>query len=248
MTKTSYRLRAEAQFQAKRTLVAGDEPREKFYFLAARAVERYRAAFNDVYRKHVLVVGCAEGGVTPLARKGARVVGIDISAAPLTKLCAAIAKENLQTNATVLVMDAENTAFRSGSFDIICCSGVLHHLDVERACRSWIRILRPDGEVIMMEPMAWNPVVSLYRLFTPSSRTPDEHPLKPRDIRVLRKFFGQVDMTSYVLTSAVAAVWAYVPGLCPLKDRTLRILEPLDDLLLSSVPFLRYCAWTSVIR
>jgi SAM-dependent methyltransferase len=241
------RLRAEAEFQDRRAAAEAEEPRDKYYFLADRAKERYRHTLGDVAGRNVLVVGCAEGGVTPLGRRGAKVVGIDISAEAIRKLNHSIIAEGLKDTARALVMDAENTDFAPGTFDLVCCSGVLHHLDVERAVSSWLKILKPGGRVVMLEPMAWNPGVALYRYFTPESRTVDEHPLKPADVRLLRRFFSDVRITPFVLASVAAAPFAFFRRLPALQRAALRVFEPIDDLIFRVCPWLRYFAWTVVI-
>lgn len=243
---TMTRLRAEAAFQAQRTR-AGTEPRDKYYFVAARAMRRYRDMLEAVAGKRVLVVGCAEGGVTPLARRGAEVVGIDISEEPILRLREAIAREGLSERATACVMNGETPQFPAASFDIICCTGVLHHLDVPRACAAWARILKPGGQVVMLEPMAWNPVVALYRLATPGSRTSDEHPLRPSDIATLESHFAAVRVEPFVLLSVFTAAWAFLPGARRSRTLTLRTLEWIDERLLAAFPALRFLCWTAVI-
>jgi SAM-dependent methyltransferase len=241
------RLRAEAEFQDRRAAAAAEEPRDKYYFLANRAKEHYQYTLGDVAGRNVLVVGCAEGGVTPLARRGAKVVGIDISAEAIKKLNRSIIAEGLKDTARALVMDAENTDFAPGTFDLVCCAGVLHHLDVERAVSSWSKILKPAGRIVMLEPMAWNPSVALYRHFTPESRTIDEHPLKPVDVHLLRRFFSNVLITPFVLTSVAAAPFAFCRRFPALQRAVLRVFEPIDDFIFRVFPWLRYFAWTVVI-
>jgi len=125
------------------------------------------------------------GGVTPLARLGATVTGIDIADEAI-KDYVTITQEGLQNRASCVVMDGEELGFPSNTFDVICCTGVLHHLNIRKAASSWAKVLKPDGRVAMIEPLAYHPLVMLYRFATPSLRTRDEHPLAPRDIRVLK--------------------------------------------------------------
>ncbi len=245
------RLKAEAAFQNRRVQVAaegGTEARDRFYYLADQARRAYHACLEGLAGKRVLIVGCSEGGVTPMARAGAIVTGIDIADEPIRRLNDVIAREGLSDRARGVVMNAEALEFPPGSFDCICCAGVLHHLDVEKAAASWARCLDQDGRVAMLEPMAWHPVVALYRLFTPSMRTRDEHPLKPRDIRILKRHFSSVKVRGFVLTSVLSLLWAYLPNVLSLKQRTQWLFERLDTGLLALVPPLRYFCWTSVIR
>lgn len=245
------RLKAEAEFQNARVRAGMNEEseaRDRFYYLAEKAIRRYRSTLNEVAGKHVLVVGCSEGGVTPLARRGATVIGIDIADQAIANLNASIAEEGWQDVATAKVMNAEALDVPDDSLDIICCSGVLHHLNVEKAAASWARALKPDGRVTMIEPMAYNPLIAAYRLATPSMRTDDEHPLTPKDIDVLRQHFGDVDVEGFVLTSLLSVTWAYLPDLLKLRSRSLKLLEPLDQALMSKFPALAYLAWTAVIQ
>ncbi|MGQ0614094.1 MAG: methyltransferase domain-containing protein [Planctomycetaceae bacterium] len=245
------RLKAEAAFQNRRVQTAaegGTEARDRFYYLADSARRRYHACLEKLEGKQVLIVGCSEGGVTPMARAGAIVTGIDIADEPIRRLNEVIAKEGLAGRARGLVMNAETLDFQPASFDCICCAGVLHHLDVEKAAASWARCLKPDGFVAMLEPMAWHPIVALYRRFTPSMRTRDEHPLKPRDFKILRRHFASVKVQGYVLTSVLSLVWAFLPNVLSLKEGTRWLFERLDALLLRLLPPLRYFCWTSVIR
>jgi SAM-dependent methyltransferase len=245
------RLRAEAEFQNRRVSRAAAgmrEARDSFYFLAASAHTRYAEALRGLRDKHVLVVGCSVGGVTPLARAGAHVVGIDISEDAVSQHRRSIARENLQAFASVQLMDAENLEFAPYSFDLICCSGVLHHLHVERAARTWARVLKPTGSVVMLEPMAWHPVVAAFRLLTPSLRTKDEHPLKPRDFHLLGEFFEDVQVEAFVLFSIAAAMLGRWDRTGSLRERVRLVLESLDARLLRLFPSLKYFCWTAVIR
>src|SRR3546814_4334755 len=52
------------------------------------------------------------------------------------------------------------------------------------------RVLRPGGRAVFIEPLGLNPAIELYRRFTPSARTPDEHPLLRRDFRRFDAAFG----------------------------------------------------------
>jgi len=248
--KLSKRLESEAEFQNQRTINAAEgktELRSHFYYLADRAMEHYRAlTLKLCVGKRVVVTGCSEGGVTPLAKVGAEAVyGIDIADEPIDILNAAIEREGLTDVASAFVGNAENIDLPEKSIDLVCCSGVLHHLDIPNAITSWKSILKDDGKVVMLEPMALNPLIFLFRLFTPSMRTSDEHPLVPGDIAFLRKHFKTVKVKGYVLTSLFSLVFIFHPGF---MRRVCRILEKVDDALLRVFPFLVYITWTSTIE
>jgi SAM-dependent methyltransferase len=246
------RLESERIFQNQRTesIAIGEveAKRGRFYYLSKNAFKRYYQTLEDVEGKRVIVVGCERGGVTPLAHRGAIVTGVDIADHAIKLLNQAIENEGLTANARALVMNGEDLQLPANSADLICCTGVLHHLDVEKAAESWARTLAPNGRVTMIEPMAWHPVVFLYRIFTPHMRTPDEHPLTPKDIKALRRHFGKVKVQGFVLTSVLSVAATYLPNGQSLTNLSFRLLENVDRFLLKFFPFLVYCCWTSVIE
>jgi SAM-dependent methyltransferase len=250
-SKNTERLSTEAQFQddrVTRALHGEREVRDRFYFITRRAVEDYENMQFALQGRHVVVVGCSDGGVTPLARRGIHVEGIDISPVAIEKLNEAIRAEGLSDFGSARVMNAESLDYPRSSVDAITCTGVLHHLDSEAALRSWSRSLKPDGEVLMYEPLALHPLVALFRAVTPSMRTPEEHPLRGRDFRLMRKYFGKVERRDYGLFTPLSAAIAVVPGLGGLARGLLPLWEVLDGCVLKVLPFMGRFCWMSVVR
>lgn len=245
------RLASEAAFQDSRVargLRGEQEVRDRFYFVARLAERQYDRLRLALGGRHVVVVGCSDGGVTPLARRGISVEGIDISPLAIEKLLQAIESEGLSRYASARVMNAEQLDYPPGSVQAITCTGVLHHLDTEAALRCWSRSLTPDGEVLMCEPLALHPLVALYRAITPSMRTPDEHPLRGRDFRLMRKYFDRVERHDYGLLTPLCAAFAVVPGLAWLARLVLPLLEVADRVILTVAPVAGRLCWISVIR
>ena len=252
MNDVNDRLKTEADFQNLRT--KGDldhfiSRRMKFYYLTKEANKFYQKVLSEnTLGKKLIVVGCAEGGVTPLARAGAeKVLGVDIADEPIKRLNENIEKEKISNIASAVVGNAESLDVPENSFDVICCSGVLHHLDIQKAAESWSNALNKDGLVVMEEPMAFNPIVALYRLLTPKMRTDDEHPLVPADIKLLKKYFNRVDVQGYVLFSIFSLFFVYIYKSDELRDKSNKFLEKVDSFLLKRIKFLNYFCWTSVI-
>jgi SAM-dependent methyltransferase len=105
-------------------------------------IQRTGLGPGDLKGKVVLDVGCGMGRFAEVAtRWGARVVGIDLSAA------AEVAARNLADRDFVAFQaDVFALPFAPGSFDVIYSIGVLHHTpDCERAVKALPQYLKPDG-------------------------------------------------------------------------------------------------------
>jgi len=245
------RLQNEARFQdskMQRTLEGEQEFRDRFYFINKEAFAKYDSFLEGLAGRRVLVVGSSDGGVTPLARKKVFVEGIDISAVSIDKLNSAIVKEGLTEYASARVMNAEALEYPDASIDVISCSGVLHHLDTEKALRSWARCLKDDGSVVLFEPLALHPVAAVFRWLTPSLRTPDEHPLRSRDFELMRKYFLSSEVHYFGLTTVACAGIALIPGARTLAAKLLPAFEALDRWLMKFLPFTRHFCWLNVAR
>jgi 2-polyprenyl-3-methyl-5-hydroxy-6-metoxy-1,4-benzoquinol methylase len=107
------------------------------HFLATSALRP-----EDLRGKLVLDVGCGMGRFAEVAtRWGARVVGVDLSAA------AEVAAKNLADRDFVAFQaDVFNLPFAAASFDVIYSVGVLHHTpDCEAAVKTLEKYLKPGG-------------------------------------------------------------------------------------------------------
>ncbi len=197
----------------------------------------------DVAGKRVLEYGCGAGSFAwDLARAGAEVTGIDISAHRLEQ-----ARERasaLHLDITFVEMDAQDLKFPDASFDRIVGGAIIHHLDPERAYREIARALRPDGEGWFIEPLGYNPAINWFRNRTPTIRTPDEHPLVKRDISTAKEYFGRIDVRQYLLAELLGA--AFATG-----GRAARIVRPplrWADAVLLRLPAVRWLAWSCILH
>jgi SAM-dependent methyltransferase len=137
------------------------------------------------------------------------------------------------------VQDAHDLQFRDGSFDLVCGTGIIHHLDIDRAIPEVRRVLREGGRAVFYEPVAHNPLVNLYRVATPSKHTPDEHPLTMGDIRRIRSGFASMEARFFDLLSIFAIPFLRLPGAMSL----FRMLERVDRSVLAKMtPMHRWAA------
>ena len=54
------------------------------------------------------------------------------------------------------------------------------------------RALKPGGMFFSYDPLAYNPLINVYRRMATAVRTPDESPLRISDIKLARKYFSRV--------------------------------------------------------
>lgn len=218
---------------------------KKFYSV----VRSSRAFVNDwllqrCSNKKVLDYGCGAGGVSIfLAKNGAEVTEIDISGESVKDAKEKAISENVENNTCFLVMDAENLDFEDDYFDIAVCSGVLHHLDIQRTYPELARVLKPSGEIILDEPLAYNPIIHLYRKMTPHLRTEweAEHILTKSSIELAKKYFGKVETRFFHLATLAAVPFRNLTGFSSI----LSFLEAVDVVLLK-LPVLKWQAWQIV--
>jgi ubiquinone/menaquinone biosynthesis C-methylase UbiE len=102
----------------------------------------------------ILDFGSGPGWVTEFAaRHGLRAVGIDCSEGTLRISRERIAAAGLQERAHFVKADGQRLPFRDGSFQAVVCLASLHHVEaMGAAVREMARLLRPDGEAILIEP------------------------------------------------------------------------------------------------
>jgi ubiquinone/menaquinone biosynthesis C-methylase UbiE len=177
-----------------------------------------------------------------LAELGAaEVVGIDISEESVRTSRERAAAGGFSDRTKFLVMDAEKTEFPDSSFDVIVCSGVLHHLDIDAAYRELARILKPNGQVLCAEPLAYNPLIQWYRRRTPELRTKweSEHILMRKDVYRALEYFGDIEIKFFNFATIAAVPFRKLPVIfTPL----LSLLESIDEIILR-IPGFRWQAW-----
>jgi len=103
----------------------------------------------------ILDIGCGNGRITRLAaRRGARAVGIDLSA-PMLERARASAREEGVDDVTFVRGDAQVHAFEEASFDTaVSRLGVMFFCDPVAAFRNIRRALRPGGRLAFVCPQS----------------------------------------------------------------------------------------------
>ena len=239
------RLKREAQFHDQAFADNTRARARKFYAVAGTAVGHYHQLIDEnCAGKRVLEYGCGSGShAFALSRLGASVVGIDLSAEGIRQAVSRARDEDLLDRLSFKVMNAEALEFPDAHFDVVCGSGILHHLDLDAACRELVRVLRTGGRAVFFEPLGHNLLINLYRRLTPELRTEDEHPLVAGNLQTLVNYFHEAHIGYYTLCALAAVPFRRWPGF----KVALWVLERIDRMLLR-LPFVKKQAWLVVIQ
>jgi SAM-dependent methyltransferase len=118
----------------------------------------------DLDGRDVLDVGCGPGHlVRALAARGARPVGLEVSA---ERLASALAADDA-SGARYLVGHAEQLPLLDASVDVVVFMRSLHHVPAQEqftALSEAHRVSRPGGQVYVAEPLAEGPFFELTSL------------------------------------------------------------------------------------
>jgi len=194
---------------------------------------------RSVVNKNVLECGCGIDDFSrTLVRDSKHYVAIDLSASSIeyqkTK------KSEFYEKVEYYKMNIENLKFENESFDIVFGQSILHHTDLKKSFGEISRVLRPDGQAYFLEPIKYNPIVSVYRMLTPTLRTKTEHPLTISDIQLAKKYFDNVDIKYFNFFSYITMI----PYLS--KKRNAIIINHLDEIFLRIIPCPIFFATTMI--
>jgi SAM-dependent methyltransferase len=186
----------------------------------------------------VLDFGCGHGmAALVFARNRARVTGLDLSLGYLTEARLRVRANGL--NVHFVQCNGERLPFLNSSFDRIWGNAILHHLDIQAAGEELFRVLAPKGVAVFAEPWGENLFLNWARRrlsYPGKGRTPDEEPLRQKDIRILQGIFPHVELEGHQFLSMVRRVLQH--------GRWLANLEGWDRELLRRVPRVQqYCRY-----
>jgi len=217
--------------------------------------------FGDVRGKTILDYGCgaAEGGIY-FAKRGARVVGVDVSQKMLD-LAHDLAKVHGVSIETRRV-ESDRVPAETDEFDLIYGNGVLHHVPHDTAVPELCRVLKPSGKACFIEPLPYNPVINVYRKLAKEMRTDDETPVTFEQIEAFKRYFGRVEHEEFWLTTLSVFLkfylwdradpnreryWKKIYSDAPKLEGFFRPLNALDRRLLKLAPVLGRLCWNTVI-
>ena len=202
--------------------------------------------FSHIQKKadqsQILDFGCGTGLFVErtIKYKPKKIVGIDISEVSIDKAKKNAKKMGLEVD--YYVDNCERTKFESNSFDIVYGTGILHHLEFNKCLDEIHRILKSKGNLIFIEPLGTNPIINLYRKFTPNSRSVDEHPLINKDFEYIKNKFLNTNIKYYGFLTLIFSPFYKSPG----ESNFFKYLAKLDQILFK-LEFFRKLAWSVLI-
>lgn len=239
----------EARLTADSALVADEKNVARYLnpgLQTAFPLEYAYARLGDVRGRTVVDFGCGSGeNSLLLARRGARVVGVDISASLI-----ALAERRLEINgvagcAKFVIGSAHDLPLRDGSIDVVFGIAILHHLDLAAASREVFRVLKAGGRAIFQEPVRDSRLLRTMRKCIPYKApdiSPFERPLTSAELADFCRPFASCESRAFSLPFVNTA-----HAVAPLR-RFLFSAYRYDGRLLRKVPALERFSGIRVIH
>ena len=168
--------------------------REEFRFRVAKSLQG----------KRVLDVGCGDGSNSVLlARLGAQVVGVDVSPKSIALAEKRARISGVGSSIRLICSPLEEARIEPHSFDLIWGDAILHHLIEKLDLVMSLLTLwaRPGAMMVFSEPVNFNHTLRRLRLKLPvkTDATPDERPLEPAELAVIRRFLPDLRIRFFSL-------------------------------------------------
>lgn len=238
------RIHKEKKFHDARFSNETRESVSKYYKITRASLQLFnKETIQNSMDKNCLVLGCGiDSQATAIAEFGGKVIGIDISDVAVEKSEIIAKEKNISEDTKFIVMNAEKLEFEDHKFDLILGTGILHHLNLNKAIKEISRVIKDDGKAVFIEPLGHNPFINFFRNSTPTLRTDDEHPLLMNDLSNMKHYFNIVKVRHFHLMTLLTVPFRRLFFFHPL----LSLMEKFDQLLFL-IPFIKKYSWQVVI-
>ena len=178
-------------------------------------MRKFDNSYQNLSGKIVLDYGCGKGlDSLKLLKAGATVYGIDIAENYINETISLAEKNGFSSkDYNFQVMDAHDLKFENNKFDLVIGNGILHHLDKLVAINSIYKVLKPGGRLVFKEPLADNPLLKIFRFFTPKARTVDEEPFSKADlIKIIDHKLWETDNVLFcgIISAPLSIITSYI--------------------------------------
>jgi SAM-dependent methyltransferase len=240
-----------------------DDVRVRECFEAPTALENrfILSRMGDLRGKRLLDIGAGLGESSVyFALQGAQVTMTDISPGMVQTGRELARRYGVEVEG--IVAEAEGLGVAAETFDFVYIANTIHHVrDRDALFQKIHRALKPGGRFFSYDPLAYNPVINVYRRIATKVRTEDESPLQLADLRLARKYFPSVQHREFWISTLLLFVKYYaVDRVHPNQERYWkRILRETPESLgwwtplrgfdkaLTRLPLLRWLAWNMVM-
>lgn len=161
------------------------ETNTEYNVLAESGYQRILSEFRKLSaarlpaRPKIVDLGCGTGAVTDRLSRviPGDICGIDINAKEIS-----VAQKKFP-HLQFRVGDVEKIDFPDNTFDLVCCSGLIHHFKDPHLClKEAYRILKPGGCLVSFDPNLSSPFMWTFRypkspLYNSHGVTPNESPV-----------------------------------------------------------------------
>jgi len=219
---------------------------------------------GNIKGKKILNLGCGLGEeAVYLSIQGAKVTALDISREMLEITKKLAKKYGVNKKISFICMSAEKLKFNNETFDFVFGCNILHHVDIKKTISETKRVLRSKGSAVFFEPLAYNPLINVYRIMANKVRTDGEHPLKVKDLEKIKLFFPKMTHRECQFFTLLIFVWFYLGERVHPKNqrywkkiiieaekykKAFKILYSVDEFVLRFLPFLKKYCWVTIIR
>lgn len=160
---------------------------------------------GDVKGLSVLEVGSGYGNLAFfLSQRGANVIGLELIG-KMCKWCKA-SGHRLGMQCEFVRGNAQELPFEKETFDLIVGMRAIHHFpNLSEFYKEAARVLKPNGRIVLIEPLKGNPIVELNRkILAPELHSETEHPLVRDDIKAACNFLQNMEVETFYLISPAA--------------------------------------------